>query len=91
MPDRGSDMALRFEMPAHIMGDALILTTKFCDEASKIGGGTEQKFVSLADESGNNHPCVLHVSLRHFVGIEAWRRQVKPGLGDKVVLEATPE
>lgn len=91
MPNIDSERPIRFELPLHIARDALVLSAECCAQLSQWCGGSDQKQVTLTDESGNRYPCLLHLAERHLYGIGTWCRQAKPGAGDKIVLETTPE
>jgi len=91
MPDTDSERLIRFELPLHIARDALVLSAECCAQLSQCFGGSDQKQVTLTDESGHRYPCLLHLAERHLYGIGTWCRQAKPGAGDKIVLETTSE
>lgn len=90
MSNKDSERPIQFVLPLHTLRGALVLSSECCAQLSQFCGGSDQKQVTLMDESGNRYPCLLHLAERHLYGIEPWRRNVRPAFADKVLLEATP-
>ncbi|MBA7515528.1 hypothetical protein ES705_07570 [subsurface metagenome] len=90
MSNTDSEQPIQLVLPLYIIRGALVLSPKCCTQLSLYCGALDKKQITLIDESGNRYPCLLHLTERHLYGIEQWRRQAKPSLADKILLEATP-